>query len=172
MTAGDAAPPPIADWRGFHEALRRAAIAATRGGTPLALLMVEVPEVALAALIRIAGAVGEEDALARYGSERLAIVMAETDLAAALARAERLGLALRGQGAIGVAQFHDEEALGHLIERAQAALAQARAEQKPAVALARALPERPLRRSWSGRDAAAAAGSAAQPGCPRPGSAD
>ena len=42
MSAGPQAPPPVIGWRGFHSELRRAAMAATRTGRPLALLILEL----------------------------------------------------------------------------------------------------------------------------------
>jgi hypothetical protein len=100
--------------------------------------------------------------------------MALADRAAPRARAERLA-GLLAAPAIGVAQFDEEEALGHLILRALEALARARAEGRPAVALARrkagrcaALAGTAVRRSEDGR---AAAGSASRAGSPRAGPA-
>ncbi len=153
-------PPPITGWRGFHEALRRAAIAATASGAPLAILMIEPSGLAWSGRRRRPAVVGllaaqlaEADVLARYSRERLAVVKTDADLGAALACAERLG-GLLVAPAIGVAQFDDEEALGHLILRAQDALARARAEGRPAVALARRA---------EGRRAALAGAARAQP---------
>lgn len=142
---GDAA---IADWRGFHDALRRAALAATQNGAPLSLLLVEAggtsrarrpAEAARARLQALAGTIaaeaGKGSALARYAEERLAVIMLETGLGDAVVRAERIGRSLCAAGAdaparpaIGVAQFRDDEALGHLIERTEDALDRARAD--------------------------------------------
>jgi hypothetical protein len=137
----------ITDWRGFHDALRRAALAATQSGAPLSLLLLEPGSPgrnrraldpgrglhALAAMI--AAQAGSKSALARYAEERLAVIMLETGLGDAVARAERIGRCL-GSGdaqalvrpAIGVAQFRDDEALGHLIERTEDALDRARCD--------------------------------------------
>jgi GGDEF domain-containing protein len=146
---------PVIDWRGFHTELRGAAVAATQTGAPLSLLMLE-----LAGLTRIAGqasanvvaerlgaladlirrAVGGQGALAHYAEERLAVIMKETDLCAAIAGAERIGQSLASPGgdtgevalrvpAIGIAQFHDDESLGDLIQRAADALGRAKAER-------------------------------------------
>ncbi|MGH6914527.1 MAG: GGDEF domain-containing protein [Geminicoccales bacterium] len=151
----------LGDWRDFHAELRRAAVAATQTGTPLSLLMLEIagqapgrPEGialrlgALADVIRTA--VGQRSVLARYAEERLAVIMAETDLADAIARAERIGAAgdaLPVVPAIGVAQFRDDESLNHLIERAGEALRRAKADRIP-IAVAeprgRRRPARPL----------------------------
>ena len=164
MRAGPQAPPPVIGWRGFHSELRRAALAATRSGTPLALLVLElaglpricqshgaaVADGLVRALVGLLEAeLGAEVALARYSGDRLCVVMPGTDRAAALARAERIGAILRlapglGSGApvldlmpaIGIAQFADDEALGHLIERALEALGRARAEGALAVVAA------------------------------------
>jgi diguanylate cyclase (GGDEF)-like protein len=150
------AAPKVTGWRGFHSELRSAAMAATRSGAPLALLVLELaglPRIrrrhgaaAAGALVRaLAGLLeaelGVPGALARYADDRLCIILPDTGLAAALARAERIGriltleqrsaagaLELDLLPAIGIAQFADDEALGHLIERALGALARARAE--------------------------------------------
>jgi hypothetical protein len=137
----------VADWRGFHDALRRAALAATRSGAPLSLLLLEPagpgqarrPAEAARARIQaldgmIAAEAGKGSALARYAEERMAVIMLETGLGDAVVRAERIGRSLcSGAGAlarpaIGVAQFRDDEALGHLIERAENALDRARSD--------------------------------------------
>ena len=137
----------VADWRGFHDALRRAALAATRSGTPLSLLLLEPAgpgedrrpaDPACARIQTLAGMIaaeaGKGSALARYAEERLAVIMLETGLGDAIVRAERIGRSLSsGAGAlarpaIGVAQFRDDEALGHLIERAEDALDRARSD--------------------------------------------
>jgi hypothetical protein len=134
----------IGDWRGFHDALRRAALAATQSGAPLSLLLLEPagpgrkrrPDdsrgllQALAAII--AAEAGKGSALARYAEERVAVIMLETGLGDAVLRAERIGRSLcsaeaLARPAIGIAQFRDDEALGHLIERAEDALERARA---------------------------------------------
>jgi PleD family two-component response regulator len=142
-----ASDPPVIDWRGFHDALRRAALAATQSGAPLSLLLVEPagrdrdprpadaarpPIQALAGMI--AAEAGAGSALARYAEERLAVIMLETGLGDAIVRAERIGSLCSGgadvlaRPAIGVAQFRDDEALGHLIERAEDALDRARSD--------------------------------------------
>jgi hypothetical protein len=142
--ADDAA---ISDWRGFHDALRRAALAATRSGAPLSLLLLEPGGPGdrraagpgggeLETLVGvIAATAGRNSALARYAERRLAVIMLETGLGEALARAERIGRRLGwddapapARPAIGVAQFRDDEALGHLIERTEDALERARAD--------------------------------------------
>jgi hypothetical protein len=143
---GDAA---LADWRGFHDALRRAALAATQSGAPLSLLLLEPagpgrdPRPAAAAARgriqtlagMIAAEAGKGSALARYAEERLAVIMLETGLGDAVVRAERIGRSLcsgaadaLARPAIGVAQFRDDEALNHLIERAEDALDRARSD--------------------------------------------
>ncbi|HEX5077758.1 MAG TPA: hypothetical protein VFV80_01330 [Geminicoccaceae bacterium] len=145
--AQGAAEAPVADWRGFHDALRRAALAATRGGAPLSLLLLEPaaagdrcpgaaePAAGLTGpLAAIAVEAGDGSALARYAERRLAVIMPGTDLGDAVRRAERIGRRLCADGeaparsAIGVAQFRDDEALGHLIERAEDALDRARSD--------------------------------------------
>jgi len=145
--APPAAEAAIADWRGFHDALRRAALAATQSGAPLSLMLLEpggpgrAPSAAdpeQARLQALAGAiaadVGGRSALARYGEQHLAVIMRETGLGDAVIRAERIGRCLCSETealarpAIGVAQFRDDEALGHLIERTEDALDRARAE--------------------------------------------
>jgi len=146
--APPAAEAAIADWRGFHDALRRAALAATQSGAPLSLLLLEpggpgrAPSAAdpgqtrLQALAgAIAADVGGRSALARYGEQRLAVIMRQTGLGDAVIRAERIGRCLcsadapgSARPAIGVAQFRDDEALGHLIERTEDALDRARAD--------------------------------------------
>jgi hypothetical protein len=138
----------VTDWRGFHDALRRAALAATQSGAPLSILLLEPAgpgqdgrKADAAACIRIqavagmiAAEAGTGSALARYAEERMAVIMLETGLGDAVVRAERIGRSLcSGAGAlakpaIGVAQFRDDEALGHLIERAEDALDRARSD--------------------------------------------
>jgi GGDEF domain-containing protein len=138
----------VADWRGFHDALRRAALAATRSGTPLSLLLLEpagpgedrrpadAPRARIQTLAgMIAAEAGKGSALARYAEQRLAVIMRETGLGDAIVRAERIGRSLcsddadtLARPAIGVAQFRDDEALGHLIERAEDALDRARSD--------------------------------------------
>lgn len=156
MSAGPQAPSPVIGWRGFHSELRRAAMAATRTGMPLSLLIVELaglPRIRKSHGAAVAGGLvralvglleaelGAEVALARYTEDRLCVIMPGTEHAAARARAERIGAILRltrslGTGApaldllpaIGIAEFAEDEALGHLIERALEALGRARAE--------------------------------------------
>jgi PleD family two-component response regulator len=164
---------PVTDWRGFHTELRGAALAATQSGAPLSLLMLEPgglcrsahqggAELAaewigvLADLIR--STVGGRGALARYAEERLAVIMRETDLSGAIAGAERIGQSLTVPGsatggelggsapAIGVAQYHDDESLGDLIQRAAEALGRARAERSLVAVADRRLRPRPARR--------------------------
>ena len=138
---------PINDWRGFHDALRRAALAATQSGTPLSLLLLEPAgaggggaplDAARSRMETLAGVIAAEagvgSALARYAEARLAVIMLETCLGDAIMRAERIGSLCAGapdapaRPAIGVAQFRDDEALGHLIERAEDALDRARSD--------------------------------------------
>ena len=148
----------VIDWRSFHSELRRAAVVATETGAPLSLLMLQLAGLAgiaqqggtaalaermrvLAGLIR--GAIGQRGALAHYAEARLALIMMETDLGDAVAGAERIGQSLTcpnsgGAGriglrvpAIGVAQFHDDESLGDLIQRAAGALGRAKIERIP-----------------------------------------
>jgi GGDEF domain-containing protein len=89
---------------------------------------------------RLAGsvkaAIGSRGCLARYAEGRLAAILIDTDLDGAIARAERIARRLRARGAgselspaIGIAQFRDEESLGHLIQRAAAALERARSSR-------------------------------------------
>jgi GGDEF domain-containing protein len=144
--AGDAA---VIDWRGFHDALRCAALAATQSGAPLSLLLLDpagpdraeqhLADSAMRARMQaldgmIAAEAGKGSALARYAGERLAVILLETGLSDAVVRAERIGRTLCSEAgslarpAIGVAQFRDDEALGHLIERAEDALDRARSD--------------------------------------------
>jgi len=165
-------------WRDFHSELQRAAAAAVQTGAPLSLLMVDrvgpgepseaggsaEPAGALAGLIR--AAIGERGVLARYTERQLAIIMIETDLCDALAGAERIGRGLSSRrygpagaanlevsAAIGIAQFKDDEPLGHLIQRASDALGQARTEGGAAVVVDRGLKARPGRASCGQRPA-------------------
>jgi hypothetical protein len=160
-----ASDPPVADWRGFHDALRHAALAATQSGGPLSLLLLELAGQArgapatgaerdldpgaatvgrIAALAgEIATELGATSALARYAEQRLAVIMTGIDLGDAVVRAEQIGRSLSSSGAggpalpaIGVAQFRDDEPLGHLIERATEALDRARSDGSP-IAVAR-----------------------------------
>ncbi len=158
----------VADWRGFHLALRCAALAATQSGAPLSLLMLELavarcqqsdPDPVPRRIDRLAGAIAAAlrhgNILARYAEQRFAVIMMETDLGAAVSCAERIGRSLSSCGfsglapsGIGVAQFRDDEALGQLIERAAEALGRARsAESLIAVACDRV--RRPRRDPWS-----------------------
>jgi GGDEF domain-containing protein len=142
----------LTDWRGFHTELQRAAITATQTGAPLSLLMLEPAgsarvnrrhdcEVAAAmgALVEaIRAVIGERGLLARYSDARLAVILIDADLGAALGRAERIARAasprraaagggdLEPAAAIGIAQFQDDESLGHLIQRTADALNQAK----------------------------------------------
>jgi diguanylate cyclase (GGDEF)-like protein len=178
MSAVSQVIPPVIGWRGFHSELRAAAIAATRAGTPLSLLILELaglPEIRRCHGAAVAGGLvralvglleaelGAAVALARYTEDRVCIIMPGIDLAAALARAERIGDLLRParslgaaaaaldlRPAIGIAQFADDEALGHLIERALEALAQARAAEPPAVVAAPAPQSRSPRSARTG----------------------
>jgi hypothetical protein len=139
--------PCLMDWRGFHSELQRAAVAATQTAAPLSLLMVELAgpcrEIAaapMAALARVVeAAVGESALLARYSEGRIAVILAGTDLGEAIGRAERIahqlasprhaaagGVGPEASVAIGIAQFQDDESLGHLIQRTAGALGQAR----------------------------------------------
>jgi hypothetical protein len=146
--SGQADDAAISDWRGFHDALRCAALAATQSGAPLSLLLLEPGGAGRhrraagpggACLQGLAGMIaaeaGSRSALARYAEERFAVIMWETGLGDAVARAERIGQCLGAadapapaRPAIGVAQFRDDEALGHLIERTEDALERARAD--------------------------------------------
>jgi len=137
--------PAVIDWRGFHVALRNAALAAMQSGTPLSLIMLEfLPEAAGVRLSQrapagrriealatdIARDLHPMSALARYGEERLAMILMGADLPTAILEAERIGRNLPSTdrddtasgAAIGVAQFRDDESLGHLIERVTAAV--------------------------------------------------
>jgi len=161
------------DWRGFHSELQRAAVVATQTGTPLSLLMLELvgsgrseerrggelaaaPINALARLVE--AAVGEGGYLARYAAERLAIILIDSDLDDALGRAEGIARRLsasrpgttgkaapEASPAIGIAQFRDDESLGHLIQRTAEALGRARIERGLAVVADRGARERPTR---------------------------
>jgi GGDEF domain-containing protein len=163
---------PVTDWWGFHAELRAAALEATQTGAPLSLLMLEpgglcrsaregggdvaAKRIALFADL-ITSALGERGALARYAEERLAVIMRETDLCGAIVEAERIGQSLASPGigaggeaglpvpAIGVAQFHDDESLGDLIQRAADALGQAKAEHSLVAVADRHVRRRPAR---------------------------
>jgi GGDEF domain-containing protein len=145
---------PLMEWRGFHTELQKAAVAATQTGAPLSLLMLELVssdrigeppgcEIAAELTDRLTGlvkaAIGARGCLARYAAGRLAVIMIDTDLDGAIGRAEHIARSLctprrgetRGAGpelspAIGIAQFRDDESLGHLIQRTAAALGRAR----------------------------------------------
>jgi GGDEF domain-containing protein len=151
---GVGAAPRLMNWRGFHSELQRAAVAATQTAAPLSLLMVEIAapesEVAVEPMAALAGVieavVGERALLARYSEGRIAVILAGTDLGAAVGRAERIahrlapsrhaaagGVASEASAAIGVAQFQDDESLGHLIQRTAGALGRAMADRRPAV---------------------------------------
>jgi len=160
--------PIVIDWHGFHVALRNAALAATQSRAPLSLLMLELvpgapepPSAHRASTARCiqalaAGIAMDLDpmcALARYGDERLAMILMGADLARALAEARRIGCGiasadgadLSGRAAIGVAQFRDDESLGHLIERVSAAAGRARLDGRQIVVAERGRRRRPWR---------------------------
>jgi PleD family two-component response regulator len=162
---------PVTDWRGFHAELRGAALAATQTGAPLSLLMLEPGGLCRSArqggdvaaewigvlADLITSALGQRGALARYAEERLAVIMRETDLCGAIVEAERIGQSLASPGvgaggeaglpvpAIGVAQFHDDESLGDLIQRAADALGRAKAEHSLVAVADRRVRPRPTR---------------------------
>lgn len=156
----------MVDWHGFHVALRRAALAATQSGAPLSLLMLDLapdgPEQAApgrAPVTRpieaLADVVATEldpaNALARYGEERLAVILTGVDLGKAIAEAERIGRSVAPQGhdrvpvgtVIGVAQFRDDESLGHLIERVTDAVGRAKADGRQVAVAEHRLRRRP-----------------------------
>ena len=163
----------LMDWRGFHTELQRAAIAATQTGAPLSLLMLEPGESndidqprgsevaatavgALAAAVR--AAVGDRGVVARYGDGRLAVILIDTDLGEAVGRAERIahrlspprcsaagGVDLETTAAIGIAQFQDDESLGHLIQWTAEALEQARTHRGLVVVADHTARKRPSR---------------------------
>jgi hypothetical protein len=160
---GEGDPAPVADWRGFHVALRHAALDATQNGAPLSLLMLEPvgparprqpsgadPAVRDRLAGTIAAGLGAGCILAFYAEQRIAIIMMDTDLGTALSRAERIGHSVSSDGCdgstcgIGVAQFRDDESLGQLIERAVEALERARSAQS-LIAVARERVRRPRR---------------------------
>jgi diguanylate cyclase (GGDEF)-like protein len=163
----------LMDWRGFHSELQRAAIAATQTGAPLSLLMVERVEsnrvdqprgskVAATAVDTLAGAVraavGQRGVLARYSEGRLAVILTDTDLGEAVGMAELIAhqvsspscraagrVDLETTAAIGIAQFEDDESLGHLIQWTTEALKQARTHRGLAVVADRTPRKRPSR---------------------------
>ena len=185
---------PLMEWRGFHTELQRAAAAATQTGAPLSLLVLELvssdrigesPGSGGAELSdRLTGvvkaAIGARGCLARYAEGRLAVIMIDTDLDEAIGRAEHTvrTLCARRRGAtrgaspelspaIGIAQFRDDESLGHLIQRTAAALGRARSgrgvvadrgTQRPAgpaygtIARRRCLPLMPSTRDVGGEE--------------------
>jgi PleD family two-component response regulator len=97
----------------------------------------------------------ERGLLARYDAERLAVILIDTDLEAAIGQAESIARHLAGRRrgaigtgpeaspAIGIAQFREDESLGHLIQRTAEALRRARIERGLAVAADRNVRERP-----------------------------
>ncbi len=102
----------LANRRRFDEVLSDEYRRAVRGGHPLTLFMLDVDRFkafndayghpagdrCLRALAGVFGAVLRRpgDLAARYGGEEFAVLMAETDVAGALATAERMRLAVRG----------------------------------------------------------------------------
>jgi GGDEF domain-containing protein len=159
----------LMDWRGFHTELQRAAIRATQTGAPLSLLMLErqgadrvaeprgaegaeAPMSTLAGVVR--AAVGERGLLARYSEGRLAVILIDADLGNAERIAHQVssprcgapgGVGLERRAAIGIAQFHDDESLGHLIQRTAEALDRAKTRRGVAVIAAHAARTRPGR---------------------------
>lgn len=166
----------MVDWHGFHVALRRAALAATQSGAPLSLLMLDLvpagpeqpapdrapvtrPIEALADVV--ATELDPANALARYGEERLAVILTGVDLGSAISQAERIGRSIAPQGrdpvpvgtVIGVAQFRDDESLGHLIERVTDAVGRAKADGRQVTVAEHRLRRRPWQAA-RGTDAA------------------
>ena len=161
----DAREPIVIDWHGFHIALRRAALAATQSGAPLSLLMLELapgsdepasdgPPIAhhIEALAGvIATGLDDGNALARYGEERLAVILMEADLGKAIEEAERIGRSIEpgdcdhppASAVIGVAEFRDDESLGHLIERVTDAVGRARSDGRRVAVAEHRLRRRP-----------------------------
>ena len=158
--------PIVIDWHGFHIALRRAALAATQSGAPLSLLMMDLaaggdePACDHPGGRRIEALVGvvateldPTNALARYGDERLAVILMGVDLGKAIAEAERIGrrIAPSDHGrppagaVIGVAQFRDDESLGHLIERVTDAVGRARSDGRQVAVAEHQMRRRPWR---------------------------
>ena len=162
-------PSRLMDWRGFHTELQRAAITATQTGAPLSLLMLEgqesdriaeprgaegaeAPMGTLAGVVR--AAVGERGLLARYSEGRLAVILIDADLGDAERIAHQVssprcgapnGFGLERRAAIGIAQFQDDESLGHLIQRTAEALDRAKTHRGVAVIAAHAARKRPGR---------------------------
>ena len=142
---------PLMEWRGFHTELQRAAVAATQTGAPLSLLMLE-----LVSSDRISEPRGVRDRSGadrpahRIGQSRDRGAWLPRALRRGAPRGhpdryrprwrDRAGrahrpppacpAARRGPAelspAIGIAQFRDDESLGHLIQRTAAALGRAR----------------------------------------------
>jgi GGDEF domain-containing protein len=167
---GVAPGPRLMEWRGFHTELQRAAAAAIQTGAPLSLLMVELPgpdridrgigpappaQAVDPLTDLIQAAVGACGSIARYSEQRLAIIMTGTDAHGALERAERIGrnlssrfvpparaARLEAPPTIGIAQFQDDEPLGHLIQRAADALDQGRTGRTPIVVAERRIKAR------------------------------
>ena len=109
----------------------------------------------------VRAAVGQRAVLARYSERRLAVILIGTDLGGAVGRAELIALQvsspscraagrvdLETTAAIGIAQFQDDESLGHLIQWTTEALKQAKTDRGLAVVAdhtARKQPSRLLR---------------------------
>ena len=162
-------PSRLMDWRDFHTELQRAAIRATQTGAPLSLLMLERqgsdrvaeprgaegPEAPMGTLAGVvSAAVGERGLLARYSEGRLAVILIDADLGNAERIAHQVssphcgapgGAGLERRAAIGIAQFQDDESLGHLIQRTAEALDRAKTDRGVAVIAAHAARKRPAR---------------------------
>ncbi len=147
----------VANWKSFYSALRRFAVKATEERLPLALLIVDIDDLAgfnrrhgrangdlllkmVAAQIR--DSVGEAGFVARYAGDAFGVVLPQIELADAFALGERIRSGFVGRPivnkttgrtlgtvalAAGAAAYQDGESLALLVHRCLASLAQARA---------------------------------------------
>lgn len=148
----------IANWKGFHDALRSCAIKVAETGGPVSLIMMDLVHIdqftakhghsmgdkvlALVAQILIEK-IERPSIPARYSGEEFAVILEQTDLTEALAQAEAIRDTFTAHEfirchadeqfgpvsiSIGVSQYRNEEALAHFIQRTRQAVQSAKAQ--------------------------------------------
>ncbi len=153
----------IANWKAFHDDLRRCAIEVAETGGPVSLLMIDLDHFSqfndrhgrsmgdkvLALVARILTEKIEPTSIAaRYSGEEFAVILKQTGLTEALAQAETIRdtfssheFIKRHSGerfgpvtiSIGVSQYKNEESLAHFIQRTRQAVQSAKAQGRNCV---------------------------------------
>ena len=148
----------IANWKAFHDALRRYAIEVAESGGPVSLMMIDLDHFSqfndrhgrslgdkvLALVGRILSEKIERASVAaRYSGEEFAVILKDTDLSQALEQAEVIRdtfasheFIKRHSGerfgpvtlSIGVSEYNNEESLAHFIQRTRQAVDSAKAQ--------------------------------------------